>query len=173
MYSSLEFDKNTISISNKEFFFKNILKKTRIINTPFYLFFRNPLSRLESFYSNKLCLSDNPEKWEHCQLIFLNHFGIDIKSSSAQKVSFLSSITFEKFVDVLPKVFLKDLHLRPQHFSFVIKLRKLRLTNKVKYDAIVNIENNDQILKLEQILDLKLLHKNQSDRNMITFEKIE
>ncbi len=169
MYSSLMHDKNFILINNKDFFVQNLLKKIGLSKTPFYLLFRDPIRKLESFYANKIVLADSFSKWEHCQEIFFEYLGISKDTSDSEKIIAFKSMNYEKFIELLPSVFLKDLHLTPQTYAMTVELEKINMSMQIAYDDIFDIGNHERMDNLEKLVNFIFEHKNRTNYSSTTY----
>lgn len=163
MYSSLMHDENFILIKNKDFFVQNLLKKIGLNKKPFYLLFRDPIRKLESFYANKIILADSFSKWEHCQEIFFEYLGISKDTSDSEKIIAFKSMNYKKFIELLPSVFLRDLHLTPQTDAMTVELEKINISMQIAYDDIFDIGNHERIDNLEKLINVTFEHKNRTN----------
>jgi len=76
---------------------------------------RDPYARLASFFADKLRrdLERNSGAWQFCQMIFFPLLGIGLGDGFETVRDALRSISFEGFIDMLPRV-CGNGHLRPQ-----------------------------------------------------------
>ena len=111
-----------------------------------YVVGRDPYNRLESFYRDKLnkCLSSG-RKWGRAQRIFFKPMGLTFLSPHKEKYEALSQLTFEKFIQLLPKAYMKNRHLHPQVKIF----RNLRNVHPLKLES----EEDLQFMKNELGID--------------------
>jgi len=156
-------DENFMLIKNRDFFLQNILKRIGLKKRPFYLLFRDPIRKLESFYANKIILPDDFSKWEHCQEIFFNYLKITEETPDAEKVIAFNSMSYEKFIALLPHLFSRDLHLAPQADAVTVTLKKLNILVSIEYDDIFDIGNHTRIKTLEKLVNIQFEHRNRSN----------
>ncbi len=110
-----------------------------------YFLVRNPYDRLVSFYENKfkrnpteLLAGDSSKDWQYCQKIFFHKLGISSKHTLEEKCKIFTNTSFENFIEMLPDLYMTDLHLIPQY-----KILKLFFW-RVKYDRLIKIEDMDE-----------------------------
>lgn len=106
-----------------------------------YVLGRNPYSRLESFYRDKLHKDLGlDKKLVRSQKIFYKPLGIKSNDTKDSIIKRLSEITFEEFIDLLPQVYMKNRHLHPQ--TLIFKNRKNVHKLKLEDDNDMEFMNN-------------------------------
>lgn len=111
-----------------------------------YIIVRNPYTRLESFFRDKLGKHlDEDRKWARSQKIFFKPLGIENKSPH-EKFNALNNLNFESFVKLLPEVYTKNRHLHSQN----------RLFKKIKPKRVLYMEKEEDLLFLAENLHLDL-----------------
>lgn len=125
----------------------------RFSQKPCYAIGRNPYSRLESFYRDKLNKElTTSNKWMRSQKIFFKPLGIRKFDTEEIKYNALKAISFQKFIELLPQVYLKNRHLHPQYKI----LKNLQVTKKFQ------MENTDDRQFIENKLHIDLSKKENS-----------
>ena len=122
-----------------------------------YVVGRDPYNRLESFYRDKLnkCLSPS-KKLGRDQRIFVRLMGYSFFSSHKEKFEALNQFTFEEFIRLLPKAYMKDRHLHPQKKI----LRNRRNVQTLKLESKENL----QFMKNELGIDTTI-RANKTDKD--------
>ncbi|MFW6043739.1 MAG: sulfotransferase family 2 domain-containing protein, partial [Marinilabiliaceae bacterium] len=121
-----------------------------------YVVGRDPYNRLESFYRDKLnkCLSPG-KKWGGAQRIFFRPLGLTFLSSNKKKYEALNQLTFEKFIRLLPRAYMKNRHLHPQVKIF----RNLKNVHTLKLESREDL----QFMKDELGIDTSI-RENKTDK---------
>jgi len=114
-----------------------------------FLIVRNPFSRLESFYRSKLkavsTYTDLPRGWQNCQQIIIKQLGLSIDQPFEEVKQALSQLSFSSFIQMLPSIYKKDSHLKPQS-------DKIYVSNM--YDRILKLEDPKDMIFLEEKLGI-------------------
>jgi len=121
-----------------------------------YVLGRNPYSRLESFYRDKLNKDLGiDKKIIRSQKIFFPYLGLNRWSEKKVVVEKIGSIDFPEFINLLPKVYMKNRHLHPQ-----VKIFKWQ-KNPIK----LRIEEGSTMKILQSTLGINTdIRANQTDR---------
>ena len=137
MYSSMRIQKHLKKV--KPFWLK-------LSSKPKYVIGRDPYTRLESFYRDKLNKDlDKTNYWLRSQKIFFKPLGLKKSDSIEKKYAALKNISFQEFIQFLPEVYMNNRHLHPQYKIF----KNLKVEKKFKMESKDDrdyIENN---LKLD------------------------
>lgn len=138
-------------------YLNNIKSRLGLSHKKHYLLVRDPYSRVESFFKEKLrkCVlqtkSDPPYILKLHQEIFYPYLNIDaIETSLDEKIQIFMDTSFEDYIQLLPKVYRLDQHLLPQSLSYRTKVKGL-VRYRFKFDKIIKIEDD---------LDMQFLSKN-------------
>ncbi len=127
-----------------------------------YVIGRNPYTRLESFFRDKLNKSlNNSQKWTRNQKIFFKPLGLSCKNTHQEKYDALNRLTFEDFIQLLPVVYMKNRHLHPQVKIF----KNLRNVHKLKLESQADL----QFMKDELEIDTEI-RANKTDQKQFDFE---
>ena len=166
MYSTLKHQSSLTKINIKTFvryylYFKIFYSRKMGL----YMIVRNPLSRLESFYKNKMVKSpmNRPEHkgWQDCQKIFFEYVGIKSEMKHNEKARRIRRLTFSKFISLLPVNYEGNLHLAPQYFGDKIELSKFGLSIAINliFDKILKLESDKDLQHLSSKLGIELNHR--------------
>ena len=137
MYSSLRKQKHLKKV--KPFWLQ-------LSSKPKYVIGRNPYTRLESFYRDKLNKDlDQTSYWLRSQKIFFKPLGIKKSASIDEKYQALKAISFSEFIHLLPEVYMNNRHLHPQYKIF----KNLKVAKKMKMEMQADRDFVEQKLKLD------------------------
>ena len=137
MYSSMRIQKHLKKV--KPFWLK-------LSSKPKYVVGRDPYTRLESFYRDKLNKDlDKTSYWLRSQKIFFKPLGIKKSASKEQKYNSLKNINFQEFIQFLPEVYMNNRHLHPQYKIF----KSLNVAKKFKMESKEDRDYIEQHLKLD------------------------
>ncbi len=120
-----------------------------------YLLVRNPYDRLVSFFADKFSTTpadDGMNAWQDCQRLFFPALGLNGREDMNVIAERLRAVTFERFIDLLPRVYRRDAHLWPQHWSARFRLYGLSIPAPIH--AVFKIEEDRRILCDDLGLDL-------------------
>lgn len=127
---------------------------------PHYVLSRDPYKRTESFFKEKLRQKvkavfdkDIPYKLKLHQEIFYPLAGIEAQMSLQEKVGRLLAISFNAYVRYLPKVYMKDVHLRPQSNIAYQKVKGV-FPHRLTFDRVIKIENDADMQFLNDSLGI-------------------
>ena len=138
--------------------------------TPFhlrrhFLLVRDPYKRAVSFYKDKF--RQVPlDKWltydelQSCQRLFCPHIDLTPNDSPAEIRHKLLSVSFAQFINLLPQVYQRDAHLRPQTQLIMIFFRGMPI--KLKFDRILKVELADDLAYLQDELSIDLSKRHNS-----------
>jgi len=118
-----------------------------------YVLGRDPYSRLESFYRDKLNKDLGiDKKLVRSQKIFLPHVGLNRWSKKKDVVEKLGAIDFPDFIELLPKVYMKNRHLHPQVkiFQGIESPVKLRIEDKESMETLQSTFGIDTTLRVNK-----------------------
>ncbi len=96
-----------------------------------YALARDPYSRLESFYKDKLQanirdkIKTGEDNWQDSQRVFFPLLGLNDSTPPAQIAGALMGVTFTEFISSLPLIYTKDVHLHPQAWAMKLNCRRL------------------------------------------------
>ena len=157
---------------------KNIVLNRLIpgLALPHYLLVRNPYARIESFFKEKLrkCIlkatETPPYQLKLHQQIFYPFLSLEIGDDVKDIQKRFLELTFDEFVKLLPKVFDKDTHLKPQSQALRTQVKDLFYIH-IKYTKILKIEDRValEFLKNELALDMEIRINKTTDK----FEEIK
>lgn len=137
MYSSLRIQKHLKKIK---------LFWLRLSSKPKYVIGRNPYTRLESFYRDKLNKDlDQTDYWLRSQKIFFKPLEIKKSASIEKKYTALKNISFQEFIHFLPEVYMNNRHLHPQYKIF----KNLKVEKKFKMESEKDKHFIEENLKLD------------------------
>lgn len=155
---------------SKKRYFHFLLNKFSI--GPNYIFLsRDPYSRIESFFKEKLRQKvkmvldkDNPYQLKRHQEIFYPFFNIDSSYPDSLKVEKLLNIDFNEFIRIIPRVYKIEDHLNLQTDNFSRKFLNLNLGPN--FSTIVHIEDKEAMSSLASELKLDLSRRNNSSEDV-------
>lgn len=159
MYSTLLHQKclKLILLNNRGSFREFVAQQKQ---TKTIIFVRNPYTRLISLFEDKFVrfpdqsLSErikygDDNGWQVCQKIFFPYLNLSENSSTETIRNQLKSISFAKFILLLPKVYHQEIHFHPQ----TVILQQCQINQA----SIIKIEKLDyQYIQKELGLDLSL-----------------
>lgn len=168
MYSSLKAQPSLKKMRRIVFLWMIVKEKMSISKRQkHYLLVRHPYSRLESFFKNKLRKSvTSDDKWQPSQRIFFPLLHISKKDSPKTIQSKLRAITFEQFIEWLPRLYKENRHLYPQ---FWIEYLNTNSSNwRIGFDKVCPIEDTEQLKQVasELGLDLSIQKNSTKDTNI-------
>lgn len=143
------------TLRRQEFLKKVKLFRLLLSSKDKYIIVRNPYTRLESFYRDKLGKSLRLEKkWLRSQKIYFKPLGINSKTRE-EKFNALKNISFEEFIKLIPVTFQKNRHLHLQSKIF----------QKIKPKRIFKMENKEDHLFMKTNLHLNMdIQANKTDK---------
>ncbi len=152
------------------FVVNNFRKNTPQLSAhPQYLLVRDPYRRVESFFRDKL--RRDLKKWvkrkkdlRNCHRIFYRLAGVDAHADTLDEIKEkLHGISFDTFIRNLPRLYLQDGHLYPQHQLVEKKILGL-VSLSFSYDRILQLEVKEDMKYLESELGLQLGRKYNATR---------
>ncbi len=132
MYSSMRIQKHLKKV--KPFWLK-------LSGKPKYVIGRDPYTRLESFYRDKLNKDlDKTSYWLRSQKIFFKPLAIKKSDAIEKKYNALKNISFQEFIQFLPEVYMNNRHLHPQYkiFKNLNEEKRFKMESKEDRDYIEN-----------------------------------
>jgi hypothetical protein len=170
MYSSLSKQENLQRIGPSKKLYYHALMSWVSARSKFYLVVRNPFDRIRSFYKSKFLMADdyrlwmkknNLGKWQECTEYFFPYLGLNTDMDPSEVSTVLSNTDYNKVISVLPEVYMKDGHMKPQYLSRNFTIEKFGLSIKlpIKFEQIFKIENRDDLNTMSKIFGLDLSRK--------------
>ncbi|MBT8288949.1 MAG: hypothetical protein KJO00_13090, partial [Bacteroidia bacterium] len=133
-----------------------LLSKLKLRSDKFYFICRNPYRRLESFFRekfrNKVDYFERNGYWQDGQKLFFPYLHIDESFTPEDIKQKLLDTSFSKLITILPEVYLKDRHLRPQWLRLRVSFTKWGIPFRFKVPLV-------QILKIESMEELDFLNQ--------------
>lgn len=136
-----------------------------------YQIIRNPYHRFSSLFSDKFRkqpykINESGFKWQPVHYIVLPFLGLSQDDPNAQIAEAFLKMSIDDFVEILPKIYLKEGHMSPQKLTSTLKL-----TNKIYLPLRINgfykiEEHQKQITEITSI-DFKI------KRNVTNSEKLQ
>lgn len=171
--SSTLFKQEELERADRKFELLNNLKKRFGVfkDRPHYLIVRNPYTRIESFFREKLrskvaliTNKDKPYSIKLHQEIFFPFAGIKREEPEYIKKQKLEKFSWRQFINALPKVYDMDAHLRPQSRILKPTIRHI-FQMELYYDRFFKIEDSDDMKDLSNLginLSIKANRTNKS-----------
>lgn len=164
MFSNLESQENLANAEGSKEFSNNLIKRFSSKALPHYFLVRNPFTRLESFFRDKLRKGPTEEmsyrgRIRNSQIVFFPLLGIDKDNDELETIrQKLLAVTFEDFIGYLPKVHEKDHHLRPQYQVLHRRIGKV-IPFQIKVDKVMKMEESSTMDFLSDELNLTVRRK--------------
>jgi hypothetical protein len=113
------------------------------------MFVRHPHDRLVSAYVDKF--QTHPrwlgtprfEGWQKIQHRYLKELGVDVDAGDEFIKDALLKVDFGTFIERLPRLFMRDAHLRPQHHRMSLAIRMRVRVAPLRIDELIRIEEID------------------------------
>ena len=156
MYSTLS-KSALLRCSNRRLARIIVWDRFRLKPTQIHLIVRNPYDRLESFFRDKLrqnCIRKTNEDapcWQDVQKLFFAPLRISDSMPTAQISETLMSVSFSRFVSMLPEIYNKDRHLQPQFWKLLFPS-----DTRARFRLQIPVLNT---YRIESSTDLKILQK--------------
>ncbi len=157
MYSSLRRASSIRLVTDAHVMRELVRRRLGFARFTHYVIGRNPHSRVESFFRNKLrhalkVYRDRPyEGWEQSHKLLFRYVGITNGHSPTEISDRLRAVSFGDFIDLLPKIMYRDAHLFPQVASLNLRLGQLRVM-RITADTIVKMESATEVAAMWKAL---------------------
>ena len=181
MFSSLDHQPNSKRVGKLAFFWASISKRLAISKLRCVVVVRNPYDRVTSFYKDKFVRAEDyrlwmqgqgmSQSWQQSTQLFFPYLGLDSSMDPKSVSERLSVVTFEEFMEILPKVYLQDGHLTPQYLAGAFSFRFL--SYRISFRLPLYVE---RIYKMESLEDIESLSKDfqlELKTKVNTTEKVE
>ncbi|WDE01632.1 sulfotransferase family 2 domain-containing protein [Thalassomonas actiniarum] len=129
----------------------------------YYVIVRSPCSRLLSFFNDKFrrnIRNKQPGKrcWQDCQRLFFQVLALDLETNDHSKRQRFLQTSYREFIDFLPEVYQRDVHLQPQCYlldEIASALKSQSITAKL-------LNPGEQVqstrLSLSEVMPYQLVH---------------
>jgi len=157
MWSTLRLQDSLTRRNKKQLLKEKLIEKLSLkASKNHYFLVRNPYTRLESFFKDKMRKNVSPDvPWQICQKLFFHHLGITDTHNDDDIAEKLKSFSFESFIHILPKVYVTDMHLHPQFWTTYLGIRNWGWP--LQFDQIFKIESDLEELKNTCQIDLSII----------------
>lgn len=173
MFSTLDHQADLNRVGKLAFFGAVLAKRLQLSKLRCSIVVRNPYERVASFYKDKFLRAEDyrlwmkdqgmSQGWQQSTQLFFPYLGLDTDMDPKEVSRRLSSVSFEEFIKILPKVYLKDGHLTPQYlagaFSFRFLGYRISFRLPLKMDRIYKMESSEDLEKLASDFQLNLKTK--------------
>jgi hypothetical protein len=167
MYSTLNHQENLIRVHLDRRFRLKALLQWLTPGSNLYFLARNPYMRILSFYKDKFLKAESNriysekyfnKKWQTSTEYFFPYLNLSVNSDSDIISKRLMNTSFDEFMSILPKVYMKDAHMRPQYKSNSIVIRRLGIRFHVpfKFKKIFKMEKEQDKDELKSLFNLNL-----------------
>ena len=133
-----------------------------------FLIVRNPYRKLISFFQDKFRVFPSEaqddftwHQWESSHKVFFPHLGINRMISAVEIMDKLIYMRFDRFIHLLPKVYLIELHLWPQNYIRNLMYGRI-LLRQIHFDQVLKMESIDDMRFMGNELGLDLSKKYRS-----------
>lgn len=181
MFSAIDHQPTMERVSKMAFFFTVIVKRCTLSKLRCSLVVRDPYLRTLSFYKDKFLRADDyrlwmkeqgfVQGWQQSSQLFFPYLGLNPQMDAKEVSEKLSEVSFEQFIGLLPKVYLKDGHLTPQYLatsmSFFMLGYRISFRLPLRLERIYKMESKHDLEELAKDFQLDL------DAKVNTTEKID
>lgn len=143
---------------------------------------RNPYDRVISFYKDKFLRAEDYRlwmkdqgmemRWQQSTQLFFPFLNLHTKMDPIEVSEKLSRVSFNEFMEILPKVYLQDGHLTPQYLASSLSFRLLgyRISFRLpmQIERIYKMESEKDMQALARDLQLDLETKINTTENLKT-----
>ena len=127
----------------------------------FYFISRNPYDRMASFFKDKFRNAvdyyDRKGYWQTSQILFFPYLGIDESTAPEVVKQRLLATSFDEVMAVLPEVYMKDKHLRPQWLITRIKVKTWSVP--IKIIKVFKVESSQDLKQLQELFQVDVSAK--------------
>lgn len=173
MFSTLDHQPNLKRVGKLAFAWASFGRRLALSQLHCSVVVRNPYARVASFYKDKFLRAEDyrlwmqdqgmPQGWQQSTQLFFPYLGLDTTMDPKIVSERLSAVTFEEFMEILPKVYLRDGHLTPQHLAGSLSFRLLnyRISFRLPLhlEKVYKMESSDHIMSLAADFQLDLKTK--------------
>ncbi|WP_281557574.1 sulfotransferase family 2 domain-containing protein [Thalassomonas sp. RHCl1] len=129
----------------------------------YYVIVRSPCSRLLSFFNDKFRRNIRKKKpgklsWQDCQRLFFQVLDLDQQTDDNSKLQRFLQTSYREFIDFLPGVYQRDVHLQPQCYllnEIASALKSQRITAKLSNPGG---QEPSMTLNLSKVTPYQLVH---------------
>lgn len=180
MYSKLDHQTSLKRLGKLDLLGASVIKRLAFGKLSCSIVVRNPYERIASFYKDKFLRAEDyrlwmqdqgmEKGWQQSTQLFFPFLGLNRHMEPKVISEKLSKVTFEEFMNILPKVYLQDGHLTPQYlagyFSFRILGYRVNFKLPLQMERIYQMESASDLKELSEDFQLNLKSKVNSTENI-------
>ena len=184
MFSTLDHQPSLKRMSKLDLVWASVAKRLTFSKLRCSIVVRNPYNRIVSFYKDKFLRAEDYRlwmqdqgmemSWQKSTQLFFPYLGLTTQMDPKEVSEKISSVTFDKFLEILPKVYMQDGHLTPQYLSGVLSFRlfnyRISFRLPVRMERIYKMESEKDMDSLAHDFNLDLKTKiNATEKSDNTF----
>ncbi|WP_309396900.1 sulfotransferase family 2 domain-containing protein [Cerasicoccus maritimus] len=130
----------------------------KLVRTPgakLLIVMRNPYERTVSCFKDKYRkqptrIHEANFEWQYCHDLVFQQIGVRLDASDEEKAAALLELSFQRFMKILPKIYMSDGHFSPQYWALRIHWAGRRLPGLGRF-KVVHMENPDELETLPSL----------------------
>jgi len=178
MFSTLKGQSSLVRVVGDRLFYEAVKSWLLFSRPKFFMVVRDPYDRIESFYKDKFLKAEEyrlwmienkmERNWQMSTEIFFPFLDLDTSMSPSDVNGKLLSVSFQQFISLLPKVIMKDAHLKPQHMGARVTSKNLgfQLSIPIRFKKIFKLESEKDLAEITDLFNVDLKTKENSTKHI-------